>query len=110
MNSNLPDYTSKNQVLWGFLYGYNGSMILEEKYPFIASWVVDGEINIGRLNEYDQPMAAVIDHGGLVWHTEEEMTLDDVFDAMERAIGLWCREYGIELVDRKGNGIPFPED
>ena len=37
-------------------------------------------------------------------------SLDEVFEQMERAIGRWCREQGVELVDSRGRGIPFPED
>lgn len=86
-------------------------MILEEKYPFIASWVVDGEIHIGRDADYDyQPYAGVYDAGGTVWETDEPFgSLDEMFEQMERAIGLWCREHGIELVDSRGRVIPFPE-
>jgi hypothetical protein len=86
-------------------------MTLEEKYPFIASWVVDGEIHIGRAEDYGhQPYAGVYDAGGIVWEMDKPFTsLDEVFEQMERAIGLWCQEEGIELVDRRGRVIPFPE-
>ncbi|MEI2608275.1 MAG: hypothetical protein V9G20_06545 [Candidatus Promineifilaceae bacterium] len=86
-------------------------MTLEEKYPFIASWVVDGEIHIGRASQDygHQPYAGVYDAGGIVWEMDRPFTsLDEVFEQMERAIGLWCREQGIELVDSRGRAIPFP--
>ncbi len=87
-------------------------MKLEEKYPFIASWVVDGQIQIGQADSsYSyEPMAAIIDAGGLVWETDAFDSLDDLFDAMESAIGLWSQQHGIELIDRKGVVIPWPED
>ena len=86
-------------------------MSLEEKYPFIASWVVDGQIQIGQAESSYEPMAAVIDAGGLVWSTDEPFaSLDALFDEMERAIGRWCNQLGIELIDRQGNVIPWPED
>lgn len=87
-------------------------MNLEEKYPFIASWVVDGQILIGQADSsYSyEPMAAVVDAGGLVWETQEFNSLDELFDQMERAIGRWCNEHGIELIDRRGNVIPWPKD
>ncbi len=40
-----------------------GHMKLEEKYPFIASWVVDGQIQIGQADSYHEPLAAIIDAG-----------------------------------------------
>ena len=43
-------------------------MSLEEKYPFIASWVMDGQIQIGQAEYYD-PIAAVYETGGTVWET-----------------------------------------
>ncbi len=87
-------------------------MTLEEKYPFIASWVADGQIQIGHANSWhsDDPMAAVIDAGGLVWETDAFESLDDLFDRMEKAIGCWCGEHGLELIDQHGNIIPWPED
>ena len=58
-----------------------------------------------------QPYAGVYDAGGIVWEMDKPFTsLDEVLDKMERAIGVWCREQGIELVDRRGRVIPFPED
>ena len=46
-------------------------MTLEEKYPFIASWVVDGELHIGRAEDYGhQPYAGVYDAGGIVWEMD----------------------------------------
>ena len=84
-------------------------MSLEEKYPFIASWVVDGQIQIGQTESYE-PFAAVIDQGGVIWETDEPFTsMDALFDEMEQGIGRWCKEYGIELVDRQGKVIPWPE-
>jgi hypothetical protein len=88
-------------------------MSLEEKYPFIASWVVDGQIQIGQGDSsYSyEPMAAVIDAGGVVWKTDEPFSsLDALFEEMEQGIGRWCKEYGIELVDRQGKVIPWPEE
>ncbi len=83
---------------------------LEEKYPFIASWVVDGKIMVGQMESWE-PHAAVVDHGGLVWTAEEDYdSLDALFDAMEQAIGRWCVEHGIELIDHNGNVIPWLED
>ena len=38
---------------------------LEDKYPFIASWVADGQIQIGQLDSYE-PASAILDHGGEV--------------------------------------------
>jgi hypothetical protein len=85
-------------------------MTLEDKYPFIASWIVDGQIQIGQTDSWE-PAAVVIDHGGEIWSTEEPFeTLDTLFDAMELAIGQWCREHGIELVDQHNNVIPWPEN
>ena len=88
-------------------------MSLEEKYPFIASWVADGQIRIGQAEGwYDyEPMAAVIDAGGVVWETQKPITsLDALFEEMERGIGHWCKEEGIELLDRQGNVIPWPKE
>jgi hypothetical protein len=88
-------------------------MNLEGKYPFIASWVVDGQIQIGQSDSWHsyEPFAAVIDPGGVVWETNEPFTsLDALFDEMEKALGRWCKENGIELADRQGKAIPFPED
>jgi len=83
-------------------------MSLEEKYPFIASWVRDDQIQIGQA-EYYEPIAAVIDAGGVVWETDEPFaSLDALFGEMERGIGRWCKEEGIELVDRQGRVIPWP--
>ena len=85
-------------------------MILEDKYPFIASWIADGRIHIGQLESWE-PAAMVVDHGGEVWSTDEPFeSLDALFDAMELAIGRWCSQHGIELVDRHGKVIPWPED
>ena len=88
-------------------------MSFEEKYPFIASWVADGQIQIGQGDSsYSyEPMAAVIDAGGVVWETNDPFTsLDALFDEMERGIGRWCNEHGIELINAKGEVIPWPED
>ena len=88
-------------------------MSLEEKYPFIASWVVDGQIQIGQADSWHsyEPLAAVIDAGGLVWETNEPFdSLDDLLDRMEKAISHWCKQHGIILVDRLGNNIPWAED
>ena len=88
-------------------------MTLEEKYPFIANWVVDGQIQIGQADSWHsyEPMAAIIDPGGVVWETQEMFeSLDSLFDEMEKALGRWYKENGIELVDRQGNNIPWPED
>ena len=88
-------------------------MTLEEKYPYIASWVVDGQIQIGQGDSsYSyEPMAAVMDAGGVVWETQDPFdSLDALFEQMEKGIGRWCKEHGIELVDRHGNVIPLPED
>ena len=86
-------------------------MTLEEKYPFIASWVREGEIRIGSSGEFDEePYAAVFMSDDTVWYTDETFSsLDEILDKMERAIGVWCREQGIELVGRRGRGIPFPK-
>ena len=84
-------------------------MSLEEKYPFIASWVRDGQIQIGQA-EYYEPIAAAFDAGGMVWETNEPFaSLDALFEEMERGIGRWCKEEGIELADRQGRIIPWPE-
>ena len=88
-------------------------MNLEEKYPFIASWVADGQIQIGQAGSWysDEPQAAVIDAGGLVWETQEPFdSLDDLFDQMEKAICDWSRQHGIELIDRQGNSLTFPDE
>ena len=88
-------------------------MSLEEKYPFIASWVRDGQIQIGQAESlYDyEPVAAVIHAGGVVWETDEPFaSLDALFEGMERGIGRWCKEQGIELADRQGGVIPWPEE
>ncbi len=85
-------------------------MTLEEKYPFIASWIVDGQIQIGQTESYE-PAAMIIDQGGIVWSTEEPFeTLDALFEALELAIGRWCSQHGIELVDQHGKVIPWPKD
>jgi hypothetical protein len=55
-------------------------------------------------------MTAVIDAGSLVWETAAFDSLDDLFDRVERAIGRWSQQRGIELVDHQGNIIPWPED
>ncbi|MCO5199554.1 MAG: hypothetical protein M9941_17585 [Anaerolineae bacterium] len=82
-------------------------MSLEKKYPFIASWIIDGEIHLGQTESW-QPFGMVADHGGIVWETDEDLgSLDALFDAMELAIGRWCQQHGIELIDRAGNVIPF---
>jgi hypothetical protein len=88
-------------------------MSLEEKYPFIANWVRDGQIQIGQAESWHtyEPIAAVIDPGGAVWQTNEPFTsLDALFAEMERAIGRFCQEEGIELTDRQGHVIPWPND
>lgn len=85
-------------------------MKLEEKYPFIASWVADGQIQIGQTESYE-PVAVAIDQGGVVWETDEPFdSLAALFDEMERGIGRWCKEQGIELVDHQGKAIPWPND
>jgi hypothetical protein len=85
-------------------------MSLEEKYPFIASWVRDGQIQIGQ-SEYYDPVATVIDPGSVVWETNEPCaSLDELLTEMERGIGRWCKEEGIELADRQGRVIPWPEE
>ena len=85
-------------------------MNLEEKYPFISSWIIDGQIQIGQTEPYE-PMAAVIDAGGLVWTTDEPFaSLDDLLDEMDKAIGRWCNQHGLELTNRKGIIISRPED
>ena len=59
-------------------------MSLEEKYPFIASWVADGQIQIGQADSYE-PMATIIDTGGTVWETDTSFnSLDALFDKMEK--------------------------
>jgi hypothetical protein len=84
-------------------------MDLEEKYPFIASWIVDGQIQIGQTESYE-PFAAVIDPGGVIWETDDPLSLDELFAEMERGIGRFCQEEGIELTDRQGHVIPWPND
>ena len=85
-------------------------MSFEEKYPFIASWVVDGQIHIGQTESYE-PFAAVIDQGGIVWETNEPFSsLDALFDEMEKGISRWCHEHGIELIDHQGRSLLWPED
>lgn len=62
-------------------------MLLERKYPFIASWIVDGEIHLGRTESW-QPFGMVSDHGGIVWQADEDLeSLDALLDSMELAIG-----------------------
>ncbi len=80
-------------------------MNLERKYPFIASWIVDGQIDA-----YES-FATVIDPGGVVWESDDEYeTLDGLLDAMELGIGRFCRENGIKLRDLNDNLISWPED
>jgi hypothetical protein len=46
-----------------------------------------------------------------VWDTNEPFnSLDELLDAMEKAIGRWCLEQGIELMDRHDRAIPWPEE
>jgi hypothetical protein len=85
-------------------------MSLGEKCPFIASWVRDGQIQIGRAEYYD-PVTAVIDPSGVEWKTNEPFaSLDALFEEIEQGIGRWCKEQGSELVDRQERVIPWPED
>lgn len=50
------------------------------------------------VGEFDEePYAAVFMSDDTVWYTDEPFSsLDEILDKMERAIGVWCREQGIE--------------
>lgn len=84
-------------------------MTFEENYPFIASWVMDGEVHIGQAESW-LPTAAVIDAGGVIWQTNEPFdSIDAILERMEKEIAKFCKGHGIELVDKDGNALPFPE-
>ena len=87
-------------------------MTLEEKYPFVASWVRSGHIQIGQVEACDyEPFAGVYEVGGPIWETDEPFnSLDEVLAKINRAISAWCQEQGIKLVDSRGRVIPFPKD
>ncbi len=72
---------------------------LDASYPNIAYFVdAIGWIEVGR--DDDSPLTSfirAIDPGGMVWEGKDEYeTLDEAFQDLEKGLGEWMREHGIE--------------
>src|SRR3954451_10204809 len=63
-----------------------------EKYPNIAGWIKDGQIEIGR-NGYSTSLIRVLDEGGLVWEGGTRYrSMDKILQEAEDAIANWTKE------------------
>ena len=73
-------------------------MTLDQKYPNISSWIIDGCIELGNCHDgYSDATAMAMDEGGVIWETSEHFqTLDDLLNALEKGIEAYCKEHGIE--------------
>ncbi len=64
----------------------------DEKYPHVAEWVTThGWIEIGQ--QYDAAFIMALDEGGVVWEGKANYkTLDEAFQALEKALAKWIKE------------------
>ena len=63
-----------------------------EKYPNIAGWIKDGQIEIGR-NGYSTSIIRVLDEGGLVWEGGTRYkSMDKILQEAEDAIAEWTKQ------------------
>lgn len=65
-----------------------------DDYPNIASWVLDGWIEIGR-TDWSRSFIRALDEGGVVYEDEDEYpTLDEALQALDTGIAEWLEESG----------------
>ena len=81
----------------------------EQKYPYIASWVEDGWIEIGS-NGYSSSMVRVLDEGGMIWENKREYpSLEDALAAADNAIMEWCSVHIPDIVVSPKELPPYTE-
>jgi hypothetical protein len=73
-----------------------GSTHVHEKFPAIAQWVRDGQIEIGD-QEGSGFVVRALDYGGLVFEDDKPRTLAEALAALEIGLRKWFKEQGIKL-------------
>jgi LexA DNA binding domain len=64
---------------------------IEEKYPHIARWIMDGLVELGQ-TDYSCSMARALDEAGIVWEGKSSYTgLDDLLRDLDEGIARWTR-------------------
>lgn len=72
-------------------------MSFEEDYPYIAAWVMDGWVEIGR-TDYTKSRVRAFDEGGMVFEGRDKYpSLDATMQDLDEGIKKWCDENGIDL-------------
>jgi SOS-response transcriptional repressor LexA len=62
---------------------------VEEKYPHIARWIMDGLVELGR-TDFSRSMARALDEGGIVWEGKSRYTgLDELLRDLDEGIARW---------------------
>jgi uncharacterized Zn finger protein len=79
------------------------STSFDELFPTIAEWVKDfGWIEIGHYDDYSSSFVRVLDQGGMIWESEEELpTVDATLRAAEAHIEEWMIEQGFRKRSRR---------
>ncbi len=73
---------------------------IESLYPNTAFFVKSiGWIEVGYNDDFPtMPFVRALDIGGTLWEGQKEyFSLDEAFADLERGIGEWMRETGVEL-------------
>ena len=74
---------------------------LDDKYPYLSEWIMNGWVEIGQSDEY-RSMAKAFDEGGQVFeggNKRKIKSLEDALNSLELGIKKWCDENGIDLLD-----------
>ena len=62
---------------------------VEERYPHIARWIMDGWVELGR-TDFSRSMARALDDGGMVWEGKSRYTsLDEMLRDLDEGIAWW---------------------
>jgi hypothetical protein len=71
---------------------------VEKLFPTVARWVRDGHTEVGD-QEGAGFVARALDHGGLAFEGDRPRTLAEALAALEKGLGEWFEEQGIEVED-----------
>jgi len=70
---------------------------IEILYPYLAAWVADGWVEIGR-DEFSSSFVQAFDQGGTVFEGKSRYkNLDAALQDLNDGIKRWCDENGIDL-------------